>query len=219
MGHQKGSPRQILKKSLSENSTDAYKYFDKISLSYFYNKKIGISKITNNPSFLNEQEQFLNSGLVAYVEALPASYIADSVIATKDSMLLKQETTCRYACIDSFQLQPGGCGPDTVILDKISSNSFYLKTRANATAVLVLTQNYHHHWKVWVDDKPGTILKTNISFMGTTVPAGEHKVIFKFVPVNTLWAIWIMATMLAILLLIFVISLKKQYQRKSISLQ
>ena len=212
----KGFPTIGLEKTLSENSTDAFSHFDKIGLSYFYNKKIGISRITNNPSFLKEQELFLESGLVPYIASLPVLYIADSAISIKDTVVLNRGSVCKYAIIDPPDIKLGPCHTiDTVKLYKLTSNSFHVETETCDPALLVLTQNYHHHWKVLVDGKQGTIMKTNTSFMGTLVAAGKHRVIFKFVPGNTQRAMWIMAFTFLVIISLFIVSIKRQFQRKS----
>jgi len=53
-----GFPTKNLEKPIEMNSKDALSDIDKIGISYYYNKKIGISKVLNSPSSLSEQEQF-----------------------------------------------------------------------------------------------------------------------------------------------------------------
>jgi len=210
----KGFPVNGLERSIGENSKDATDYFDKIALSYFYNKKIGISHISNSPSFLEEQEQFLgNEFIYRYVASLPAAYIADTVVKAEDTALLNQTGNCNYAFTDARLDIKGFCSPgDTAIIKKIAANRFEIETATTSAAFLVLTQNYHHHWKVSIDGSPGNIYKTNTSFMGTPIGPGKHKIIFRFVPGNTIKAMWILLATLVLLIITWAISFTRQYK-------
>ena len=210
----KGFPTAGLEKPIGENSVGALDHFDKIALNYFYNKKIGISRVNNSPSFLDEQNDFLKTSLLyGYVSSMPVTYIADSVVALKDSNILNLETHCSFAFANSIPGIKSNCNDDdTAFIKKISANRFEIETQTSSASLLVFTQSYHHHWKVWIDGKQSKIYKTNISFMGTPLPAGKHTVVFKFCPYNTLKAIWVMLVMIAILVITWTVSLIRQYK-------
>jgi hypothetical protein len=209
----KGFSAAGLEKPIGENSRDALDHFDKIALSYFYNKMIGISRVNNSPSFLKEQDQFLESGLLYnYVSSKPVVYIADSVLQLKDTTILNPSTYCSFAFVDKAPPIISDCmNFSSAKLIKLSSNRFEIETHTSTASFLVLTQSYHHHWKVWVDNMPGKIYKTNISFMGTTLSGGKHTVVFKFCPSNTLKALWVMFAMIALLIITGTVSLIRQY--------
>ena len=208
----KGFPTTDLDKPIGENSRDALDHFDKIALSYFYNKKIGISRINNSPSFLKEQDQFLESGLLyGYVSSKPVTYIADTVVQLKDTNILNLATGCNFAFADAIPGIKSNCGNDkTAFIKKISANRFEIETQTSSPSLLVLTQSYHHHWKVWINGQQAKIYKTNISFMGTPLPPGKHTVVFKFSPSNTLKALWVMLASIALLIIIGTVSLMSQ---------
>jgi Bacterial membrane protein YfhO len=210
----KGFPTAGLEKTIGENSVDALDHFDKIALSYFYNKKIGISRINNSPSFLEEQDQFLKSGLLYYyVLSKPVTYIADTVVQLKDTNILNLATTCNFAFADAIPAIKSNCSDDdTAFIKKLSANRFEIETQTSSASLLVLTQSWHHNWKVWIDNKQAMIYKTNISFMGTPLPAGKHTVVFKFCPSNTLKALWVMFAMIALLIITGTVSLIRQYK-------
>jgi hypothetical protein len=212
----KGFPTIDLEKPIGENSVDALDHFDKIALSYFYNKKIGISGINNSPSFLDEQNQFLKSKIIYnYISSKPVVYMADSVLSERDSLMLDPDATCTYAITDLPIVVADSCTrTNKAILKNISANRFEIETESYSTCLLVLTQSYHHHWKVWVDGLQREIYKTNFSFMSTSVPAGKHKVIFQFYPSNTLKALWVMLAMIAILIIAGTVSLIRQYKSR-----
>jgi Bacterial membrane protein YfhO len=207
-----GFPITNLENSLAENSNDAFENFNTIGLSYFYNKKIGISPITNSPSFLLQQDEFIqNDILYHYVSALPVVYIADSVLQLKDTALLKQAGICKYAFINEEIKLTIPCNEKTkAIVKKISANCFEIETETDKQAFLVLCQNYYHHWKVFTDGKPGKIFKTNISFMGTAIAPGNHTIIFKFDPANTIRAMWVQLAIILTLIITGIYSLIKK---------
>lgn len=212
----KGFPTADLEKSIGENSSDALDHFDKIALSYFYNKKIGISLINNSPAFLDEQNQFLQTGMLySYVSSKPVAYIADTVVQLKDSNILNLATTCNFAFADGIPGIKSNCSDDdTAFIKKISANRFEIETQTSSPSLLVLTQSYHHHWKAWIDNKQAMIYKTNISFMGTPLPPGKHTVVFQFSPSNTIKALWVMFAMIALLIITGTVSLVHQYKSR-----
>ena len=208
----KGFPVSGLENAIADNSSDALNYFDKIALSYFYNKKIGISHVTNSPSFLAEQADFIdNNFLYRYVSSMPVAYFADSLIQIKDSTVLNYNIGCRYAFTDIENDIDGSCSSDNkVSIKKLSANSFEMETQNLTNGFLALTQNYHHNWLAIIDGKKTIIHKTNMSFMGINIPAGKHTIVFRFVPGNTIKAIWVMLTTLLLLIMVWIVSLFRQ---------
>ncbi|HMK26124.1 MAG TPA: YfhO family protein [Chitinophagaceae bacterium] len=208
----KGFPTTGLDKPIGENSRDALDHFDKIALDYFYNRKIGISRINNSPSFLEEQDDFLKTGMLYdYVSSKPVIYLADTIVQLKDTNILNLATDCNFAFADAIPGIKSNCNDDdTSFIKKISANHFEIETQNSSASLLVLTQCYHHHWKVWIDGQQSKIYKTNISFMSTPLPPGKHAVVFKFCPSNTVSALWVMLAFIALLILVGTVSLMRQ---------
>ncbi len=210
----KGFPVDGLEKSIAENSKDATAGFDKIALAYFYNKRIGISHITNSPSFLATQEKFIQTSfLYNYVASLPVVYISDSMVSLKDTALIRIATENKYAFTEDLvihaQKKSVGSSSEAVI-KKLSANRFEIETQTESASFLVLTQNYHHHWKVKLDGNPALIYKTNISFMSTPLPAGRHTISFQYRPGNTILAMWAQLTTVILLIITGTVSLIRQ---------
>lgn len=57
-----------------------------------------------------------------------------------------------------------------------------LKAEAKAPAVLLLNDRFDPNWFVTVDGKPETLLRCNYLMRGVYVPAGAHRIEFKFQP-------------------------------------
>ncbi len=55
-------------------------------------------------------------------------------------------------------------------------------TNANQAAFLVLADNYYEGWIAEIDGAEVPILRANHTFRGVRVPAGEHRVVFRFEP-------------------------------------
>lgn len=204
-----GFPTESLANTLKENSEDATVAFNQISLSYFYNKKIGISKVANSPAFLKQQEEFLNNSvLYDYTASMPAVYIADQTFNLAGTNSLKESNTCHFA-VTTYVLNKGNScdSASKVRISKLSANRFEIETESSTPGFLVLTQNYNHHWKVKTDNKSAEIYKTNLSFMGTPLQPGKHLIVFEFKPVNTIAAIWVMAGSIILLLTAWLIVL------------
>ncbi|MEQ1676365.1 MAG: YfhO family protein [Chitinophagaceae bacterium] len=207
----KGFPTDSLQNTLAANSKDAFTNFDISGLNYFYNKKIGISRVTNSPAFLIQQDSFTQTHLLYdYVSSLPVVYIADSVLQLKDTVILNSVSNCTYAFTDT-RSSSKPCGSNTTAVRKLASNRIEIETETERPAFLVLSQNYYHHWKVAIDGEPGIIQKTNMSFMGTAIPAGKHTVVFRFLPANTIKALWIQ---LAVLITLLIAGLFSFYKTK-----
>lgn len=204
-----GFPVGPLGNSLFSNSTDAFDNYEKASLSFFYNKKIGISRVAYTPSFLDEQGRFLDTRLLYnYVASRPVVYIADSTILIKDTAILNTIGSCNYAVMDTAASIKRSCNSkNSAVITNMSSNHFEIETKNISQALLVLTQSYYHHWKALVNDKPEKIHRVNSAFMGIYLQPGNHKVIFKFVPANTIKAMWVMASAVLMLGVFFGVSL------------
>ncbi len=51
---------------------------------------------------------------------------------------------------------------------------------ARGPGVLVLNDSYYRGWSATVDDQPADILPTNVAVRGVAVPAGQHRVVFRY---------------------------------------
>ena len=197
----RGFPVSDLQNSLADNSKDAFDNFAVNGLNYFYNKKIGISKVTNSPAFLTQEDQFIQTILLYnYVASMPVAYFADSVLRMEDTITLSHTGNCHYA-FSNMPLPGRNCtGKKKAHITAVSSTIFEIETESDSTAMLVLTQNYYPDWHATIDNTPRNIMKVNMSFMGVIIPPGKHKVQFRFVPIHTKRALGIQLVVLLALL-------------------
>ena len=188
--------------SLAYNSQDAYADFDQMSLRNFYNKKPGISQVSNSPSFLNSAETFLqNRPLYAYVAGKPLAYLADSIQPGNRDYYSLSADSCAFAT-GVTTWSGGPCTKNkSVRVTSLSSNKITFETITGQSAFLILAQQFHHNWSVKVDGKTAAVSQVNIRFMGVEIPPGKHTVRFSFSSRNVSLALWPMAATLLVLLI------------------
>jgi hypothetical protein len=192
--------------TLAASSWDAFRYFDDAGLYYFYNKKIGVSKITNSPSFLASTDRWIqNEFLYNYVSGKPVFYSSDSLVQMKDS-LRAPAGSCSYSFVDDLTPSPLQCSGSGVMITDVDIGFNKMKSTVicSKPTLLNLTQNFHHNWKATKDGKPTTILQTNGAFMSVMVGAGMHQVQWKYSPRFVYLGLFIFGvTMLALLFAAF----------------
>ncbi|MCX6317384.1 MAG: YfhO family protein [Bacteroidetes bacterium] len=209
----KGFPVNTTSGSLQENSRDLFSQYAISGIQSFYNKKPGISKVTNSPAFLTQMDQFVQTDkLYAYVASQPMIYLADTIIGLKDTAYLHSDPGCHAAVIDNVVWHSGCSNSDKATLLSMGANTIEIETNTMDSACLVLTQNQYPHWNATIDGKPVTIYNTNISFMSVFVPAGKHQVKFSFEPRMIQKSMYVSGLTM---LLIAMILIRQRYRQKS----
>jgi uncharacterized membrane protein YfhO len=95
---------------------------------------------------------------------------------------------------------PAGTDPGTVKITSYQSKHVVLQADAKMAAVLLLNDRTGDGWRVWVDDKPAELLRCNYIMQGVFVPAGQHKVDFRFQPPLKFLYITLAALLIGVLL-------------------
>ena len=186
----KGYPLPDITKTLEENSADNEKYFADIGCQNLYNKKIGRSDYRITPSNLLSQNEFwfdesfrkkIMKHKLVYQNPLSGTNngSAEKIIASGDSA--------------SF------------LFTKFEPDDIEFLTSSKKEGEVVLIQNYYPNWRLYIDGKPTPIKKTDITFMGFTLPDGQHMVNFKYEAKAVRFAFVINLIMLGILFLYGVI--------------
>jgi hypothetical protein len=88
----------------------------------------------------------------------------------------------------------------SVTLKTYSPNEINLQVDASSSGTLVASEAYYPGWRAWIDDVETRVYPANIAFRAVNVPAGRHRVDFRFRPV--LLPVSLVITCLATLLLV-----------------
>ena len=75
-----------------------------------------------------------------------------------------------------------------------------LETASAGPRILVVSQNFHPNWSLWVDDQPGELFRANYAWTGACLPPGEHTVELRYSSWTVRLSRWIMAAGWAVLL-------------------
>jgi hypothetical protein len=93
-----------------------------------------------------------------------------------------------------------GTDPGSVRIIRYQSKDIILEADAKTAAVLLLNDHIGDFWNVWVDQKPGTVLRCNYIMQGVFVPAGQHRIEFRFQPPQKMLCVSLSAFAFGILL-------------------
>jgi hypothetical protein len=69
---------------------------------------------------------------------------------------------------------------DTVLINKFQPSEIICQVNARKNEWLTLMQSNYIGWQVYIDGKPSKHINSNLLFMSTFIPAGEHIVTFRF---------------------------------------
>ncbi|MEX2028043.1 MAG: YfhO family protein [Candidatus Curtissbacteria bacterium] len=139
-----------------------------------------------NPNFVKvfeegETKTYLNK------KALPRAFFVNSVVNQSDEV-----TELTTLLDNSFDLTKTATSrnfsfPDQIIngnaqVVSYRDSSIDIKTTADKTAPLILTNIYYPGWRATVDGKEVEIKKADYIFQSILVPAGEHSINFSYRP-------------------------------------
>ncbi len=68
-------------------------------------------------------------------------------------------------------------------------NQVDIETSSAQSAFLVLTDSYFEEWQATIDEHPAPIFRANQIFRAVEVPAGTHRVVFRYVPLPVYWGV------------------------------
>ena len=204
---QKGYPVPDLTSSLASNSENAQRYFDEIGPYLMYSKKIGRVDYNFTPSNLKAQNEFwLNEKVRDILLQYPFFYKVDTVMSMADSSRISL-TPKKIVLAENVQIKNSvdtGSSHYTAIMKKFMPLEWLINVRSDKPGFYCIFQNYYPRWELLVDGRKEVITRCNISFMGFSLPAGDHSVVFKYRVFDLKVAFVIsFCTLLSILVLLF----------------
>jgi hypothetical protein len=170
----------------------------------------GIRQAYRGSAFIYVDDRALSRAtLVPSVRAAPA----DSALAIMrggdwdpHTLALVDAPAAPFANPDSLPANPG-----TTQIDRDEPDHIQVSVRATAPALLVLADNYADGWVATVDGRETPILRTNHTFRGVPVTAGNHTVVFMFKP-PLFYAGLAISLVTAIILIIGIVFVVRAYR-------
>jgi hypothetical protein len=148
--------------------------------------------------------------LIEYTRALPRVKLYANWQVLEDAATLQKlasqqfdpEKTVLVATNTPFSEVPGARDADagTVEITRYESKHLTLQADAKTPAVLLLNDHTGESWNVWIDQKPGTVLRCNYIMQGVFLPPGRHTIEFRYQPPQKILYISLGAFALGILL-------------------
>ena len=183
----KGYPLPDIFVSLKENSRDGEKYLGEIGCLNMYNKKVGRSDYRITPSNLISQNKFWYDSLMRNrILENPILYIAEKAYDVSDNLFSKKDTTnTKFVLLENRKLIEeinNSKKVDSISIKptRFTPNHFEFEIKNKATIFFVLLQNHYPLWRLYVNGKPVSIQKSNVSFMGAFLQPGVNHVSFEY---------------------------------------
>ncbi|MEM7391755.1 MAG: hypothetical protein AAF492_05340, partial [Verrucomicrobiota bacterium] len=163
-------------------------FFEKLS----FGVEQGRRRNTYIPS-QNVPEDNWKLRVLEYTDALPVLRLVPSYDVFPDDEEADQRVVERLIAEDfnpaesalvqtHNDLPAGKAGGGSIVILEQDGPDLSLAVEASASALLVRAVKHHPHVKVTVDGQPAELLRVNYLFQGVLVPAGPHRVVFKYDP-------------------------------------
>ncbi|MBI4727359.1 YfhO family protein [candidate division TA06 bacterium] len=123
-----------------------------------------------------------------YKKALPRAWLAGNyeVIAEETKILerIKQAgfDPARTVILEESPegVVPANQAQGSVVIDEYQPNQIKISVEALATAIMVFSENHYPAWQAYLDGQPAKIYRADYTFRAVVVPAGRHKIEFKY---------------------------------------
>lgn len=73
-------------------------------------------------------------------------------------------------------------GPGAAVLVDYGHSKVVAEVQANEPSVLILMDNWHPNWRVFVDGEEAYLGRVNHAFRGVVLPPGAHRVVYSYSP-------------------------------------
>jgi membrane protein YfhO len=140
------------------------------------------------------QEVYRGNSYVVYRKSgvLPRAYLVGRTEIVPDSLAVQTllggrfnyNTTALLAepLPAGIQIQPDPRGGVRSV--ERTANAFRLRVESDRPALLVVLDNYYPMWQATVDGRRVPIVRANYTFRAIPIGAGQHDVVFRYVPSN-----------------------------------
>jgi len=131
----------------------------------------------------------------------PRAYIASRVVPVDSEAALEQEELPEFdrdseALVENSDLEhlriryedapaePAATNKRTARIVEYQRNSVTIEVETDRSGLLILHDIYYPGWVATIDGQERPIVRTNLLFRGVEVPAGRHRVEFRFEPLS-----------------------------------
>ena len=125
----------------------------------FYNKKIGITKLTGYPSYFSNTDTYFKNSLSGAINNLPYVFLKKNIADFINDTNYRDRT---------------------LTVDFFSPQKIHFTVNASGQDSLIFLQNYYTFWRASVDGKSTAVNKTFITFMSVPVNKGHHQIEFYY---------------------------------------
>jgi hypothetical protein len=215
----RGYPLPSLNTTLQFNSKDGYQYFNEIGAANLYNKQIGRVDYGITPSNLNAQNKFwYNEPLKNILFQYPLLYRADSAYTSFNSNQVDSSLTKKIVIVENMRsvqfVNSSDSAGYTAITKRFTPNAWDFEISSEKRGFYCLFQNHYPRWHLYVDGKKTNIEKCNDSFMGFALPAGIHRVQFRYYHTDLVISFWISLGITMVILIMGLVAFNKRYSIK-----
>ena len=67
-----------------------------------------------------------------------------------------------------------------VVIDSYQPNQVLMTAEADKPGILVFSDNHYPAWQAFIDGSPARVFRANYTFRAVPVPAGRHRIEFKY---------------------------------------
>jgi hypothetical protein len=121
--------------------------------------------------------------------AVPRAYLAEKIIVEADpTRSIERLASPGFDPLKDVILQTPLAAQETTDLrgeariSKYENSLVRIEASLNRPGILVLADSFYPGWEVYVDGKKSQIQRANFFFRGVLLPAGQHRVEFKYEP-------------------------------------
>lgn len=106
--------------------------------------------------------------------------VDDDTTASERLEPLKASQGAVVTTEDLHSLEEARRGEVSVWSERQDYGDIQLQVQAPQAGILTIAESWYPHWRVWVDDVPGQVLRTNWALLGVWLEPGVHRVTFRY---------------------------------------
>lgn len=146
--------------------------------------------------------------------AFPRAFLVNSAIIENDpqkilNTMFDRKTNLRNTAVVEENPVSNKFGTGSAKIKSYEPNYVDIETLSNAPSFLVLTDSYYPGWNAYVDGTKTKIFRTDFTFRGVEVPAGENTVEFKYEPKSFTYGIYLAIIVMLGLIFLGIFSRRK----------